>query len=351
MQDDLANQAGHQLDAAFRAALPDEPGARGARRHRGRRRLAAVEMDEELSSVGSQPQDLCLPENWIEPELRDDKSPFFKELESELLQGDLTKETAETAFRHYLDKLDQVARLEIVGTYHQVEGKDIDILHVFGRTEGIPHVYYYRRWVKQSYWTAWERVDLDIEGDHLIPVVWNHRLYLFWPIFTEKTEPLQVNIKSGNFTSSDPEKKWEIKLAWSEHKQGKWANKKVSSSSSNDLDVNQYIFSVRKIKDDLQRFLGRWRIDQHNALTIVVGHERPYNVMGHKGDLLLLFGYIQCVKVLLFDLITVTAILRLSTNHIRFMRSRWEQTSHACFSRGWQASKSFFFRPLLIPRP
>ena len=28
------------------------------------------------------------PEEWIEPELRDDKSPVFKEIESELLQND-----------------------------------------------------------------------------------------------------------------------------------------------------------------------------------------------------------------------------------------------------------------------
>ena len=35
------------------------------------------------------------PENWIEPELRDDKTPFFKELETELLQNDVTMETAE----------------------------------------------------------------------------------------------------------------------------------------------------------------------------------------------------------------------------------------------------------------
>ena len=41
--------------------------------------------------------------------LRDDRSPFFKALESELLQSDLTLETAETAFLHYLEKLDQVA--------------------------------------------------------------------------------------------------------------------------------------------------------------------------------------------------------------------------------------------------
>ena len=32
------------------------------------------------------------PENWLEPELRDDKSPFFKEIESELLQSDITED-------------------------------------------------------------------------------------------------------------------------------------------------------------------------------------------------------------------------------------------------------------------
>jgi len=41
---------------------------------------------------------LLYPENWIEPELRDDKSPIFKDLENELLQSDLNAETAEDAF-------------------------------------------------------------------------------------------------------------------------------------------------------------------------------------------------------------------------------------------------------------
>ena len=37
-------------------------------------------------------------------------------------------------------------------------------------------------------WTPWEKVELDIEGDHLIPVVWNRKLMLIWPVFTEKAE-------------------------------------------------------------------------------------------------------------------------------------------------------------------
>ena len=37
------------------------------------------------------------PENWIEPELRDDKTPFFKDMQNELLQSDITQESAEAA--------------------------------------------------------------------------------------------------------------------------------------------------------------------------------------------------------------------------------------------------------------
>ncbi len=48
------------------------------------------------------------PENWLEPDLRDDSSPFFDDLDSELLQSDLTDDLAETAFIHYLEKVHEV---------------------------------------------------------------------------------------------------------------------------------------------------------------------------------------------------------------------------------------------------
>src|SRR5262249_38084121 len=148
--------------------------------------------------------------------LRDNKSPFFKELESELLQNDLTMETAEKAFLNYLEKLDQVTRLEICGMYLDEEVKR---LHVFGRTFHTPHIYFYRQLDRTtSIWTPWERVPVDIQGDHLIPVVWNRRLYVFWPIFTEKA-----------IQGAPPRKYWQIQLAWSEYRNGKWSPKEVSS--------------------------------------------------------------------------------------------------------------------------
>ncbi|MGI0025441.1 MAG: neuraminidase-like domain-containing protein, partial [Nitrososphaera sp.] len=199
------------------------------------------------------------PGNWIEEGLRDNKSPFFKKLESELLQNDLTMETAENAFLNYLEKLDQVARLEISGMYLQQESESmpgendkVDTIHVFGRMFHIPHLYFYRQLDRTiSTWTPWEKVPVDIQGDHLIPVVWNRRLHIFWPIFTEKaveiTEVTSPKIQEpitnpdGSVTVPPPsgsrqpseekaiKKYWEIQIAWSEYKNSKWSAKQLSS--------------------------------------------------------------------------------------------------------------------------
>jgi peptidoglycan hydrolase-like protein with peptidoglycan-binding domain len=206
------------------------------------------------------------PENWIEPELRDDKSPFFRELESELLQADLSDERAEDALLHYLMKLDQVARLEIVGLHHQVE-KDatgngaVDVLHVFGRTTGgTPRAYFYRR-RSDGFWTAWERVDLDITGDHLLPLIWNRRLHLFWPIFSEEMadSPNNVQFTGSELTGLDVEKFRELRIAWSEYRQNSWTPKKTSASAFKVL--------TSKISKPEDAFF-RWSIDEHDNLSI-----------------------------------------------------------------------------------
>ena len=163
------------------------------------------------------------PENWIEPELRDDKTPFFRNLESGLLQDVVNDSTAEREYLKYLRDLDRVAQLDISGLYREWESSR-DILHVFGRTRATPHVHYYRRWVDQQYWSPWERVEVDIEGDHVIPVVWNRRLYLFWPMFLEK--PVQEISQEARL----PDRYYEVRLAWSEQRDGKWSARTISES-------------------------------------------------------------------------------------------------------------------------
>ena len=172
------------------------------------------------------------PENWLEPELRDNKSSLFKELEGELLQGEVTDESAELAFLNYLKKLDDIAKLEMVGMYleeNEANNQDDDILHVFGRTNGNTRQYYYRRY-EYGYWTPWEKVSLNIEGEHIFPIVWRKRLFVFWLNIFEK--PTQVtSTKSAEGMRAEPlstnaRKNVEISMCWGEYYKGKWASPK-----------------------------------------------------------------------------------------------------------------------------
>jgi len=132
------------------------------------------------------------PENWIEPELRDDKTPLFEDLETALLQGEITDKGAEAAYRAYLDGLADVANLEIVAihTSETSVSQPLRSVHAIGRTKK-PHRYFHRKRTSEG-WTPWRKIDADIQGDHIIPVTLNGRLYLFWALLEEKerTEPL-----------------------------------------------------------------------------------------------------------------------------------------------------------------
>ncbi|HMH46001.1 MAG TPA: neuraminidase-like domain-containing protein, partial [Pyrinomonadaceae bacterium] len=174
------------------------------------------------------------PENWIEPELRDDKSFLFEELEAELLQNELTDFAAEQALTKYLEKLDNIAFLEVVATWYQSDEKT---MHVFARTKASdPAIYYYRRFEQERSWTPWEKVDLDITGDHLLAFMRNHRLCLAWPVFTEEPDPnpksTVPNINTPGPTNVDkPAVKLKIQLVISEFANNKWQPKKVSKDS------------------------------------------------------------------------------------------------------------------------
>ena len=174
------------------------------------------------------------PENWIEAELRDDKSFLFTELENELLQNELTEFTAEDALIKYLEKLDNIAFLEVMATWYQ---SDIKTMHVFARTKGgDPAIYYYRKFEQEKYWTPWEKVELDITGDHLLAIVRNNRLCLIWPVISEEPAPNPQSTvpdsTPGTVVDTDkPKKKTKIQLAISENVNQKWQPKRISKDS------------------------------------------------------------------------------------------------------------------------
>jgi len=184
------------------------------------------------------------PENWIEPELRDDKSPIYKELESELLQKDVTRDTVETALKSYLFKLDEIANLKVVGVYYDKETRPGEaIVHVFARTRATPYGYFYRTFNETTRtWTPWSKVQVDIPsyeysplgklietGTYVVPSLWRGRPMIFFPIIVVRTvEP------SGTLElpmQSQPLRYLEIRLGFSELRGGRWTPKQISTVS------------------------------------------------------------------------------------------------------------------------
>ncbi|MGD8588906.1 MAG: neuraminidase-like domain-containing protein, partial [Chromatiales bacterium] len=205
------------------------------------------------------------PENWIEPELRDDKSPEFKTLERTILQQEIKKENVESAFIDYLQRLDEISRLDVRGVWFErrqpgtrrrsrVKGRipppgakwQEGTYHIFARTYNAPHVWFYRRLEKGRVWTPWEKIDTDIEGDHLVPVMFQNRLHLFWTLFREKSKPTpKMKKDAAPFTLG---KDWEISLAYSVYDRGRWTRKQLSSGNVIDRIELVFLADFAKMK-------------------------------------------------------------------------------------------------------
>jgi hypothetical protein len=138
------------------------------------------------------------PENYLEPEIRDDKTPLFKTLENELLAKEVTEETILEAYGRYLRGFDEVAHLAIGGSYHEKDDEARrDVLHLLGVTADEPPAWYYRRvenahygvsdWGLATVWGAWVPIDVQIPVRKVAPIVHQGQLYLFWVRYTTRS--------------------------------------------------------------------------------------------------------------------------------------------------------------------
>ncbi|MGH8608503.1 MAG: neuraminidase-like domain-containing protein [Gammaproteobacteria bacterium] len=225
------------------------------------------------------------PENWLEPELRDDQSPFFKETMSELLQSDITEDSAAVALLNHLSKLDEVAKLEPCGIHYLENdlGTSDDIAHVVARTAGANRKYFYRR-REYGYWTPWEQIKLAIEDNPVIPVVWKGRLFLFWIRILKKppkgqtpgNSAIAVIKKGGGLTKGklltelrtddiNPDTRITVKasLCWSEYYNGKWQPTKTS-------DVNRPTTLGQFAPDGFDRSKLRLSVEESAVLRVFI---------------------------------------------------------------------------------
>lgn len=225
------------------------------------------------------------PENYVLPELRTSASPFFKDLENDLRQTTCDHDAAEAAFGNYLRKLVGVARLVIAAHYNAIKPDGSSVLHVFARTRAAPYKWYYRTRATLAAnagtglppagsWNAWHGLNLDITADQVVPVIWDRRLYLIWPIFkqvTQKQDKQSVPTAGGN-TVAPPHRFWSIQIGMSESSAGQWQPKRT-------YDEKFYIDS----EDPPSSFMFKASEDaEHNLIIAVFHHDSASSALTFK---------------------------------------------------------------------
>ncbi|WP_424101523.1 hemopexin repeat-containing protein [Moorena producens] len=135
------------------------------------------------------------PENYIRAELRDTKTPEFKALEQELLQGELNEANVTQAFNRFIDQYTELSQLKVAGGYlydHPENPADKNIV-LFGHTISEPRRYYYRSatFINGSSdsvnWQPWEEVNIQINSERLYPVYTLNLVYVFWAEIEQKS--------------------------------------------------------------------------------------------------------------------------------------------------------------------
>jgi hypothetical protein len=153
------------------------------------------------------------PENYIVPNLRDNKSEIFEDFENTLQQNQPSSTTAESATIAYLEALNGIAQLEVACTYFE---DATGIMHVFARTKGgDPLVYYYRQFQQEQTWTPWTEVTVKINDEHLVAFTRNGRLSIAWLQMQLETEQNQGQQYPPS-TTLPAQQRWNIQLAVSE---------------------------------------------------------------------------------------------------------------------------------------
>lgn len=172
------------------------------------------------------------PENWLDPQLRDDQSELFQAFARSLRSNDVDEESVESALSEYLRGLNDIARLEVNGVHHEVErsksGRVLrDVLHVFARSRGRSGVNYHRTREMHGnagWWTPWTQLPFEIDAKDVLPIVHNRRLKLFWLQFEART-----GTKKADPNDTEPnEIHYRVSLNWSELQFGQWSAPKSS---------------------------------------------------------------------------------------------------------------------------
>jgi hypothetical protein len=181
------------------------------------------------------------PENWLLPELRDDKTALFREMESALSENEPTQESMRSALIGYLEGLGDLAQISVISMCQdeRVVGTDFQgqeivkrTLYIVGRTLNTPYRYFWRSCAEfgspEMNWSGWESLDLDKANDFIMPFVFEGELHVAWPIFHKTKEEVKEGDTAKLF--------WDVQLAWTRRTYKGWVKRKIGKAQLNGVE-------------------------------------------------------------------------------------------------------------------
>ncbi|KAF2469532.1 uncharacterized protein BDR25DRAFT_304310 [Lindgomyces ingoldianus] len=190
------------------------------------------------------------PENWIVPSLRDDKSPFFLDLESALQQKDISLSNAVASLKTYVHNVAAVANLKVFGLFIRKGGRGESALgaHVVACRQNAPYDWYTRDYSPDGRWSPWVRMQVDIPhydvddgfgnpvgtGSYVAPYLWQGRPILFFMQMTLKhitidnASPISDRMSKDVKGQNQSVPMWQINLGVTRFDNGKWKPKELS---------------------------------------------------------------------------------------------------------------------------
>jgi hypothetical protein len=210
---------------------------------------------------------LLFPDEYLLPNLRIKKTPLFSQAESELEQDEATQDSAETVVKNYVRSLHEISNLELVAILNHTVDTGEQVTLIFARTKSNPHKYCFSSLMTfqgNRDWSPWYDITVDIEGEHLLPVIHNGHLFLFWPeikVVTDETAK-EDEPKYRDNDDKDPQK-YKVKVNYTRldvvvdnqfpHRI-KWDKKKQSKQhvevriESDEVEVEKYDLAEKKFR-------------------------------------------------------------------------------------------------------
>lgn len=198
------------------------------------------------------------PENFLEPDLRDDKTPLFKAFEDAVAQQKITEDTAEAAYMDYMHGLSQLGNMVYIGAYKTGDDKTdpIGTYYLMAKSGGDPKKLYYRTLnvsdVKNpGVWGPWLEIPATADPVQMSAIEYRRDIFFFWMTLVEKRQTeLSASGNSGSTTLS-----YTKTLHWISYNKDnkKWTQEQKQDIVHEDFGTNQGAIDwyERYMKNDL----------------------------------------------------------------------------------------------------